>query len=374
MGDDPKGAARLGKKERQKKKEAAAAASGGPVVTEPEASEVKAKKRKISDLDAPPAETPTDADTSKRKSDTSKSDRAARKERKRRQDVNGQAAKQEASAKREPAEEDERRSAQREIQQLVVRLRAEGKSKHEIEAAKRDLKNGLGKSLSQPDGARAKKLEAWKAANTSTEEGQQKVFEKSEEKRKEGLEHKHDIVVIPVTWRGRSDHQEIEKAATDVKAFLAQQGLDAWVDSRRQYTPGQKFAHWEFRGVMIRVEIGPEDLSAGMLRLCRAKEAGDYKSVEKKRLRLPPDGSRQLLLALKEWGLTQLEIERRDGDSASEEEAPPAAAGNGKNFKAARGTGKSPSAPDPDEDLGGNYAPRVTADPGSKKKKKRRTE
>lgn len=364
MSDAPREKARLGKKERQKRKEAAAAGPGRPADAVPEASEDKAKKRKISEVDASSAVSPAgDNEKSQRKSD-----KAARKERKRRKAASGQGAAQEAVARAPLAEEDERRAAQREIQQLVVRLRAEGKSKHEIEAAKRGLKNGLGKSLQKPDGARAKKLEAWKE-QMSTDEGQKKVEEKKEEKRKEGLEHKHDIVVIPVTWRGRSDHQEIEKAASDVKSFLAQQGLDAWVDSRRQYTPGQKFAHWEFRGVMIRIEIGPEDLGAGMLRLCRAKEAGDYKSVEKKRLRLPPRGSRQLLLALKEWGLTQLEIERREGDSDSDGEAPPA-----DDKSAARGTGKTPSAPDHDEDVGGNWAPRVTEEASKKKKKKRRTE
>jgi len=152
---------------------------------------------------------------------------------------------------------------------------------------------------------------------------------------------------------------------------LAQQGLDVWVDSRRHYTPGQKFAHWEFRGVMTRIEIGPEDLTAGMLRLCRAKEAGDYKSVEKKRLRLPPAGARGILLALKDWG-HKLEVERRDGegDDDSDHEAPPV------TFKATARDG-NPSAPDPEEDLGGNYKPRVSAEDAAakkQKKKKRRTE
>merc|ERR1712139_351043 len=82
------------------------------------------------------------------------------------------------------AAEDERRNAQREIQQLVLRLRAEGKSKHEIEAAKRDLKFCLGKSLRKPDGARAKKIEAWKQ-KMATEEGEKKL----DQTRQKGLEH-----------------------------------------------------------------------------------------------------------------------------------------------------------------------------------------
>merc|ERR1712032_277978 len=99
---------------------------------------------------------------------------------------------------------------------------------------------------------------------------------------------------------------------------ISQQGVDAWIDSRRHLTPGQKFAHWEFRGVMTRVEIGPEDFAKGVCMVCKAKEAGDYKSVEKRKVRLPPAGNRALLLALKEFGMSKIDIERREGDSADE--------------------------------------------------------
>jgi len=147
-----------------------------------------------------------------------------------------------------------------------------------------------------------------------------------------------------------------------VKAILSQQGLDVWVDSRRHYTPGQKFAHWEFRGVMLRIEIGPEDFNAGMLKLCRAKEAGDYKSVEKKVMRLPPRGSRKLLLQLKEWGLTQLDIEHRASDDDESEDDEPV-----------EETGKAGAADAQDEDVAGNYKPRVSEEDPKKKGKKRRT-
>lgn len=271
------------------------------------------------------------------------------------------------------ADEETRRSAQREIQQLVVSMRAEGKSKHEIEAAKYNLKKGLGKSLQNPESARTKKVEAWKQENfkqhvsTTDTAVWEKKTEEIEDKRKEGLEHVHDLVVIPVIWRGRHDQQEIEKAANDVKAFLSQQGLDVWVDSRRQYTPGQKFAHWEFRGVMLRIEIGPEDFLAGKLRLCRAKEAGDYKSVEKKTLWLPPRGSRRLLLALKDMGVSKLDrIERRPGDDDSDQEdAQPLPMSD--LAKSAQKVADNER-----EDVGGNWAPRE-ADPDAKKKKKRKT-
>ncbi len=47
------------------------------------------------------------------------------------------------------------------------------------------------------------------------------------------------------------------------RILTGQADLDVWVDSRRQYTPGQKFAFWEHKGAKYRVEIGPKDLEKG---------------------------------------------------------------------------------------------------------------
>eukprot|EP00747_Dinoflagellata_sp_TGD_P197297 gnl/TRDRNA2_/TRDRNA2_68500_c0_seq1.p1 gnl/TRDRNA2_/TRDRNA2_68500_c0~~gnl/TRDRNA2_/TRDRNA2_68500_c0_seq1.p1 ORF type:complete len:388 (+),score=136.65 gnl/TRDRNA2_/TRDRNA2_68500_c0_seq1:57-1220(+) len=260
--------------------------------------------------------------------------------------------------------EEERKKAQREIQQLVMRLRNEGKSKSEIEEAKRELKHKFG-PLQKPDSRQAVNAAAWKAW-VSTEEKQGSDVRK--EDRKEKLEIKHDVAIIPIVWRGRHDKDDIHQAAADVKALLMQQGVDAWVDSRREYTPGQKFAHWEHRGVLLRVEVGPEDVKAGVCRVCRASTPGDYQSVERKRVRLPPGGGRALLLKLKEWGLSKIEITRRPGDSEDEEEngelpAKKPAVAEKKNI--------SKATADALEDVEGNWAPREAAGAGAKKKKKK---
>lgn len=211
-----------------------------------------------------------------------------------------------------PADEEEkRRAAQKEMQQLVVRLRKEGKTEQEIKVAKYELKQKQG-DFTKPDSHRAKRKEVWKEW-IETKEAKEQV--------QENKERQHDLVVIPVVWRGRHDMEDVMSAAEAIKACVAQQGVDCWVDARRHYKPGQKFAHWEYRGVMLRVEIGPDDIKAGICRVCRAKTPGDFQSVERKRVRLPPAGARSLLLALQGWGLKQIEIERRDGDSEEEEEA-----------------------------------------------------
>lgn len=251
------------------------------------------------------------------------------------------------SVKADTPEEAARRIAQRDMQQLVLKLRAEGKAKWEIDAAKRDLKHSIG-TVPNPDSAKEKKKAKWLEWKES-DAGQKEV--------KDHSERKHDIVVVPISWRGRTDKLDVEKTAEDIKAVLAQQGLDVWIDSRRHYKPGQKFAHWEFRGVMTRVEVGPEDLLAGVCRVCQAKTPGDFQTVVKRKVRLPPAGSRALLLAVKEFGFDKIEIERREGDSDDEGEqmsAEPAAA------------------PAVEDELEGNYQPHVSAAEKERKKKEER--
>ncbi|CAE7301379.1 proS [Symbiodinium sp. CCMP2456] len=254
----------------------------------------------------------------------------------------------EIEAVEKPAEKDAdaaerlRRALQRDIQQLVLRLRSEGKSKAEIKSATHELKAQHG-AVSKSKSSKSSKKQKWEA--------------NAAERRITHLQRQHDLVVIPVVWRGRHDKLDLLQAAENVKACLAQQGLDVWLDSRRHLTPGQKFAHWEHRGVMLRVEIGPQDLQAQVCQVCKAKTAGDYQSVERKQVPLPPAGARSLLLRLKEWGLSQLDVERRDGDS--EDEAPEV-----------RGRHQKPKAASEEEDeVQGNWQPRAAA-AGKKKKGK----
>jgi len=263
-----------------------------------------------------------------------------------------------------PATEDQRREVQRQIQQLVLRLRQEGKSEKEIKSAKEELKRSAPAPLAKPDGARARKKQAWKEWKESSDA----QAAAAEETRKQKLEKVHDLVVIPVLWRGRHDKVDVLKAAEDIKALLVQQGLDVWVDSRRQYTPGQKFAHWEHRGVLLRVEVGPDDVKNGVCRVCLAKTPGEYKTVERKKVNLPPSGARSLLLALKEFGLSKIDIERRSGDSADEEEAEESAKAKNSGKRKAPATKEEAV----DEELGGNWQPRMKTTPkgaaGGKKK------
>jgi len=86
---------------------------------------------------------------------------------------------------------------------------------------------------------------------------------------------KHDIVIVPIFWKHKEQQKEQAlKAAKKIKDDLHKGGLDVWIDGRHKYTPGQKFAYWEHLGVVMRVEIGPEDLSKKTCTLRYSPEAG----------------------------------------------------------------------------------------------------
>mmetsp|Transcript_11030 Transcript_11030/g.25924 ORF Transcript_11030/g.25924 Transcript_11030/m.25924 type:complete len:323 (+) Transcript_11030:178-1146(+) len=230
------------------------------------------------------------------------------------------------------AAEEKRKDAGRQIQALVRKLREEGKSEKKITTAKRELKKKLGVVRK---GKKVIKSKEWLKS------------EAREAERKRNLDRMHDLVIIPVVWRSRHDANDLLSAAQDIKECLAREGVDVWVDKRRKYAPGQKFAFWEYKGVMLRVEIGPKDLEAGICRVCLAKTAGDYQSVERRSVRLPPAGTRALLLALKDLGLSKIDIERRPGEEEDQVEVPEAA-------KAKEDA--QPAAPRGDDDVEGNVA------------------
>ena len=77
------------------------------------------------------------------------------------------------------------------------------------------------------------------------------------------------LVAIPIINSKMSD--------ADVRALVAQAdalataatGVRSKLDDRMNYTPGWKYAHWETKGVPIRLEVGPRDMDARTCVLAR---------------------------------------------------------------------------------------------------------
>jgi len=64
------------------------------------------------------------------------------------------------------------------------------------------------------------------------------------------------VVIVPILEKGRQE--EIGRAARELYAALQPQ-LRVHIDER-DLRPGEKFYHWEAKGVPLRVELGPKDL------------------------------------------------------------------------------------------------------------------
>ena len=81
-----------------------------------------------------------------------------------------------------------------------------------------------------------------------------------------------EAVFVPIVKGG--DERAVIRAR-ELAASLRTQGFRVRVDERDE-TPGYKYAHWELRGVPVRIEIGPRDVDAKSVVLVRRdKSRGD---------------------------------------------------------------------------------------------------
>lgn len=80
------------------------------------------------------------------------------------------------------------------------------------------------------------------------------------------------VIVMPVGITARSSCEEQDKifeSVREITARLKKAGIRVQSDLRENYTPGWKFNHWELKGVPLRLELGPKDLTAGEVRSVR---------------------------------------------------------------------------------------------------------
>jgi prolyl-tRNA synthetase len=86
------------------------------------------------------------------------------------------------------------------------------------------------------------------------------------------------VVVVPI-FRNAEDRASVEGFLDDVLMDLKRNHIRHKVDWRDDVRPGDKYAHWELRGVPFRLEVGPRDVANRQVtlvdRLTRAKEAVD---------------------------------------------------------------------------------------------------
>lgn len=78
----------------------------------------------------------------------------------------------------------------------------------------------------------------------------------------------HQVVIIPI-YKGEEQLAQISERANKIKAELESKGITVKFDDRDTHKPGFKFAEYEFKGVPVRIAIGPRDLENETVEVAR---------------------------------------------------------------------------------------------------------
>ena len=76
------------------------------------------------------------------------------------------------------------------------------------------------------------------------------------------------VVIVPI-YKGEEQLAQISEEALKIRADLEANGISVKFDNRDTHKPGWKFAEYEFKGVPIRIAIGPRDLENGTVEVAR---------------------------------------------------------------------------------------------------------
>ncbi|MDA4129327.1 MAG: proline--tRNA ligase [Thaumarchaeota archaeon] len=85
------------------------------------------------------------------------------------------------------------------------------------------------------------------------------------------------VVIVPIIF-SQTDSEAVLTECSRIEKTLSANGLRTYLDSRDNYTPGWKYNEWELKGVPLRIEIGPRDLSKQAAVIVR-RDTGKKESV-----------------------------------------------------------------------------------------------
>ena len=264
------------------------------------------------------------------------------------------------------AEERSRRAEQREQQQRALAARAAGEH---FEGQHRTLFPKRKPLEARREEARKTKR---KAASAASRRSAQKAL-------RESRAAAPDVVVVPIFWKGESKQMaRVLSACADIEAALKETETERKVvlDTGHKYTPGQKFAHWEHKGVQLRIEVGPREAEKGWCTVARTFTAGQPAH----RVQRVPVGAQSLDAELKKlqalvpeedehgptgWGVApQREADGEDGEDEEDEEHQQQQQQQPPRPKPARSGGD-----DLEDDFGDGAAAEPLPDPPAKKPK-----
>jgi len=85
----------------------------------------------------------------------------------------------------------------------------------------------------------------------------------------------HQVVVVPIFKK--DNMEEVMEAANALAEELDQAGIRVHMDDR-DLRPGEKYYHWERRGVPLRMELGPRDIKNGQV-MVAVRDTGEKSPV-----------------------------------------------------------------------------------------------
>ncbi|MCF8301983.1 MAG: proline--tRNA ligase [Bacteroidales bacterium] len=76
------------------------------------------------------------------------------------------------------------------------------------------------------------------------------------------------VAIVPI-FKSKEQLEKISEKAVAIKKELQAKGIKVKYDDRDTYKPGWKFSEYEFKGVPVRLAIGPRDLENGTIEVAR---------------------------------------------------------------------------------------------------------
>ncbi|PSS33044.1 Proline--tRNA ligase [Actinidia chinensis var. chinensis] len=86
------------------------------------------------------------------------------------------------------------------------------------------------------------------------------------------------VIIVPI-WKKDDEKTGVIDAALSVKEVLKTAGIKVKIDDSDQRTPGWKYNFWEMKGIPLRIEIGPRDVSSGSVVISRRDVPGKQGKV-----------------------------------------------------------------------------------------------
>jgi prolyl-tRNA synthetase len=76
------------------------------------------------------------------------------------------------------------------------------------------------------------------------------------------------VVIVPI-YKNKEQYDTVCSKARMIEESLKNRGIAVKLDDRDTYKPGWKFNEYEFKGVPVRIAIGPRDVENGTVEIAR---------------------------------------------------------------------------------------------------------